>query len=140
MFDAANRDRLQQLFRRESRGMLQYFGESSPWVGQPDREAFAAVNVLIETEKTSWLELAKFLESSGIPLPYLGAYPTRFTAYNFSNLHKLLPVVIADHRRQLASLELDRDQLSAYAQPVIEARIEMKRKHLTELERIASTT
>lgn len=140
MLDDLSQTALQALYRRESRTFLQYVRESSPWVAGPDRGLYQHLQELAGRESEALAEFARFLDSQNVALPYLGTYPTRFTAYNFSDVRKLVPLVIDDHRRQLVNLETERNSLAESARPPVEKLIEMRRNHLRELEQLQGSS
>src|SRR5262245_20145399 len=102
MIDAATETRLQELFRRENRTLLQYAREASLWSSDKDRTVADRVQELAGVEFRALETLAAFLEVQHIPLPYLGAYPTRFTDFNFIGVRALLPRLAEDQRRRVA--------------------------------------
>jgi hypothetical protein len=134
MLDTAAEIRLQTIFRRENRSLLQYVRQAAPWADQPDRDRLQRVNDLADAELDALGELAAFLDAHHAPLPYLGAFPTEFTDHNFIALRKLLPLLIDDHRRGVDQLQQDCAALPGPARAVAERLLEAKRKHLAELE------
>jgi hypothetical protein len=134
MLDTAAENRLQHLFRRENRSLLQYVRQASPWVAEQDRDRLKRVMELADAEFEVIGELGALLEEWHIPQPYLGAFPGAFTNYNFIALRTLLPKLIDDHRRGVAELERDAAALNGPQREAIAAFLEAKRKHLAELE------
>jgi hypothetical protein len=134
MLDTAAETHLQTIFRRENRSLLQYVRQAAPWAGPSDRDRLQRVYELADAEFDALGELAAFLETHHVPLPYLGAFPTEFTDHNFIALRKLLPLLIDDHRRGVDQLLNDGAALSGPARVLVERLLEAKRKHLAELE------
>jgi hypothetical protein len=136
MLDDLSQTSLQMLYRRESRTFLRYVRESSPWVAAADGSLLRKIEELAGIEADELAEFARFLDSNHVALPYLGTYPIRFAAYNFTNVRKLIPLVIDDHRRHLVALETERNALAELARPSVDRLIEMRRNHLQQLEQL----
>ena len=136
MIDAATQSRLQDLFRRENRTLLQYAREAALWSADKDRSASQRVQELAAAEFSALEQLAAFLEEQHVPLPYLGAYPARFTDFNFIGVRALLPKLVDDERRGLAVLEHDAATTNGPARELVTQILEMKRQHLAELQQL----
>lgn len=136
MLDALSETALQTLYRRESRSLLQYVCESSPWVATPAKPVFEKLLAFAQNEVTALADLSRFMDHNHVSLPYLGTYPIHFTSYNFMDVRKLVPKIIADLRGHLTHLEADRDSLPEDTRPVVEKLIELRRNHLRELEQL----
>lgn len=135
MTDAASRARLQDLFRRENRSFLQYVAQATPWASDADRPLADKVRQLAAEELEALTKFAEWMESRHIGLPYLGAFPSGFTNFNFVDIRKLLKPLAAEQRKELADLEAD---LQAPAdedvRKQIESLIRINRDHLAALE------
>jgi hypothetical protein len=133
----ADAHRLQEIYRREYRSLLQYAREASPYVARSDRPVLDAVK-RITTEETTVLEaFGEFLEEQRVTHPYLGSFPMQYTDLNFVAIRYLVPKLVADQRIDLAKLEADRTATAdAPAQAAIERLVEVHRRHLKELESI----
>jgi uncharacterized lipoprotein NlpE involved in copper resistance len=141
VIDAATHQILQTIIRRESRSLLQYVRESFPWADGDGREVLAALNRLIREEQQAAAMLGRFLVKHGMELPYLGTYPMSFTAVNYVSLEHLLPQLVQRQRAAVAELEADLARvMDAEARQQIETVLEMKQRHLTELDKLASST
>jgi len=137
MFDAATQVRLGNLFRRENRSFLQYVHQSSPWSSAADQTLVDKINNLAEEELTALGQLAVWLDAERVPLPYLGAFSTTFTHYNFVGIRKLLGPLISEQRKELADLEADLNSLPiGAARATIETLVEVNRKHLRDFEQM----
>ena len=134
MPDTAAETRLQTIFRRENRSLLQYVRQAAPWADQPDRDRLKRVYELADAELDALGELATFLDAHHVPLPNLGAFPTEFTDHNFIALRKLLPLLIDDHRSGVNQLQNDCAALTGPPRAVVDRLLEAKRKHVAELE------
>jgi hypothetical protein len=130
--------RLQDIIRREGRSFLQYTGESFPWTVPDEHEAVAKLQELIREEKDAVAALARYLAKNRLAPPYLGAFPSYFTSYNFLALHRLLPMLI-DHQKH-GVLELQRDVAALHGETrlQVERLLEMKKRHLKELEALTA--
>lgn len=135
MFDSSTQARLQELFRRENRSFLQYINQASPWASPADRPLVEKIRQLATEEMAALEKLAEWLESKHVSLPYLGAFPTTFTNYNFVDIRKLLKPLVAEQRKELADLEADAKSLADdVARKRVEVIVEMNRKHLGDME------
>jgi hypothetical protein len=130
--------RLQELFRRESRSLLQYALGASPYAAGDDRKVREDVKRIAQEEGEALERLGEFLVESRITLPYLGSFPVAFTDLNFVHIRHLLPKLIDEQKRDLSALEAD---LAAAADPAarseIDRLVELHRRHLKELESLA---
>jgi hypothetical protein len=137
MIDAQTQARLQELFRRENRSFLQYINESTPWAGFGDQAIVDKVRGMAAEEKRALEAYAEWLDSKRVPLPYLGAFPTTFTNFNFVAIRKLLKPLVAEQRKELADLEADASSLTdPEARKTVEKLVELNRKHLHDLEQM----
>jgi hypothetical protein len=134
MLDHAAQARIQELFRRENRSFLQYIRNASPWASQADKPLVDKLYRLADEELAALEALAEWMDSKNIALPYLGAFPTRFTSFNFVDIRKLLKPLIAEQRMELANLEADAKALDGDARKQVDALVELNRKHLVEME------
>ena len=136
MMDSVAQSALFEIYRRENRSFLQYVSEAVPWGSENDRHLIDRVFLLAQSERQMMEQLAKFLDSHYLPLPNLGAYPTRFTAFNFAAIRKLFPRLIHDQREGLQALEKAQANRPGSPLPVMNRIIELKRRHLLELEKM----
>src|SRR5262245_5467895 len=138
MIDSATQTRLQELFRRENRSLLQYAREASLWSSDRDRSVADRVQELAGVEFRALETLAEFLEAEHVPLPYLGAYPTRFTDFNFVAVRALLPRLIEDQRRRVTALEQDAASTRAKAHEAVTKLLDVERNVLAELVKLGA--
>jgi hypothetical protein len=90
MIEARSKTVLQDLFRRESRSLLQYVSESFPWITPEEQHALASLQAMVREERDSLAGLAGFLTRNHVfPLP-LGPYPMTFTNINYMSLDHLV--------------------------------------------------
>jgi hypothetical protein len=130
-------DRLLEAYRRERLSFLQYVRQATPYAGQADRGVLERVRELADAENADLSGFAEFLDASRVRVPFVGAFPTVFTNYNFVAIRKLLPGLIADEKRGLASLEADVAALEpGNARTRLEKLADSKRMHVTELEKL----
>jgi len=129
---------LQAVFRREQRTFLQYVHEAYPWTAFSD-ERLGKLQQLIDEEQRSTVALASFLRRQRIDLLYSRSFPLAFTALHFVSLDFLLPHLIKHQQDAIAALEQDIAQLTdPEPQEVVRGLIELKRRHLQELESLAA--
>ncbi len=139
MIEPREQTLLQDILRRESRSVLMYVAEAYPWTNATGTKALSALQQLIAAEREAVACLGRFLVRQRIPLPFLPSYPAHFTTINFLALDFILPRLIEHERKSIAELESD---LAALKSPVARAEVEklldLKRKHLPQLEELAS--
>jgi hypothetical protein len=130
--------RLQDIIRREGRSFLQYAGESFPWAALPEKAAVAELQQLVVEEREGAAALARYLAKNRLTPPYLGAYPSYFTSYNFLALPRLLVLLIAHQNQGKEELQRDVTALHGETRQQVERLLEMKKRHLVELEKLAA--
>jgi hypothetical protein len=132
--------RLQDIIRREGRSLLQYAGESFPWTTPDQKAVLDGVQTLVREEREGAASLSRYLAKNHLTPPYLGAYPSYFTSYNFMALDKLLPLLVVHQKRGLVDLESDlRSFADGEGQPMLQGVVDLKRRHLQVLESLAGT-
>jgi hypothetical protein len=139
VIDAHTQTLLQDILRRESRSVLMYVAEAYPWTTWTQTKTLAALQQLIADERDAVAQLGRFLVRQRIPLPFLHSFPAHFTTINFLALDFILPRLIEQERRSVADLERD---LGALKDPAARGEVEklltLKRRHLPQLEELAS--
>jgi hypothetical protein len=139
MIDAHSATVLQRVLRRESRSFLQYVGEAFPWTTADEREALDQLRRLIESEGRMLAALGQFLVRQRYGLPYLGTFPDSFTSMNFISLDHLLPLLVEHQRQGIEDLDRDLRELEyPGAREQAECLLELKRRHLADLEKLAA--
>jgi len=138
MIDRQTYLRLQDLIRREGRSFLQYAGESFPWTTAPQAETVTKLQQLVHEECDEAAGLARHLAKNHLAPPYLGAYPSYFTSYNFLALDKLLPLLVVHQRHGVDALQLDVAAFSGETRHQVEQMLTMKKRHLDELEKLVA--
>jgi hypothetical protein len=130
-------DRLVEAYRRERLSFLQYVRQGAPYAGPADRQLLERVRELAGAEAAGLDGFAEYLDARRVSVRYLGAFPSAFTNYNFVAIRKLLPELIADETRGLASLQADAASLPDGEDRTRLVKLaEAKRMHLTELEKL----
>ena len=130
-------ERLVEAYRRERLSFLQYVRQATPYAGPADRPLLERVRELAGADATGLDGFAEYLDENRVTVPYLGAFPTAYTNFNFVAIRKLLPELVADEARGLAALEEDVAALPpGEARTWLERLAEAKRTHLTELEKL----
>jgi len=128
---------LQDIIRREGRSFLQYSGESFPWNVPEDGATVAQIRTLVDEEREGAATLSRYLARNRLTPPYLGAYPSYFTSYNYMSLDRLVPLLVQHQKRGVVDLEADvkaiEDEPTRHQ---VHGILEMKKRHLRELEAI----
>jgi hypothetical protein len=131
---------LEDIARRENRSLLQYVRDSYPWITPDEREVLSQLRTMIEEEQQGVGELVRFLYSHHRPPPYFDSFPTSFTSLSFVSLDHLLPILVANERKELERLE---SEVSTLADPeaklFVEKIVANKRRHLKTLESLSAT-
>ncbi len=139
MLDPITQTVLQEVFRRESRSLLNYASESYPWTSLERRATLDKLRQVIADERRATGELVRFLARRGAPLPYVGSYPTSFTSVNDIALDHLAGMLVSGQRQAITALERD---VAAVTDPDAKALLERilttKRTHLATLETLAT--
>jgi hypothetical protein len=126
---------LQDVIRREGRSFLQYADESFPWTTSADGTAVQTLRTLAVEEREATAALSRFLARNRLSPPYLGAYPSYFTCYNYMSVAKLVPLLVQHQQTSLAALERDLAGIhDADARLQVQQVVEMKQRHLKSLE------
>jgi hypothetical protein len=127
--------RLQGIIRREGRSFLQYVDESFPWTTSAEQGMLAKLQRLAQEDREAVAALARLLIKNRLTPPYLGAFPTQFTNFNFLALPRLLEELV---RAQAQSIGLLHQDLVQITDPGARAQLghllEMKKRHLGVLE------
>lgn len=131
----ADKERLRELYRRESRSLLQYVLGASPYAAGTDRKLLDEVTRIGNEESDTIRELHDFLASHRVTPPHLGAFPVAFMDLNFVSIRFLLPKLITEQRRDLTALEADHAETTDPAgRELVQRLVELHRRHLKELE------
>lgn len=139
MIDPRTQTLLQDILRRESRSILMYVAEAYPWTNATQTKTRIALQQLIATERDAVVCLGQFLVRQRVSLPYLPSFPSHFTTLNFLALDFLLPCLIEHERRSIADLERDLAAVKdSAARTEVEKLLALKRRHLPQLEELAS--
>lgn len=132
-------ERLVEAYRRGRLSFLQYIRQATPYAGPADRALLDSVRELAGAEAAALDALAGYLDDNRVTVPYLGAFPTAFTNYNFVAIRKLLPELIADETRGLDALEHGLATLPPGAARMwVEKLAEVKRMHRDKLAKLAA--
>jgi len=137
--DPTTHSYLQTLIRQEGRSMLQYVGESFPWTTLENESLLGDLRVLIDDEKHVVEDLTKFLLSHRGRPAFLGAYPMSFTNINFISLDHLLPRLVSFQKSRIADIEThEKLILDEPSRAKVLEVLEMKRQHLSQLEKLVA--
>jgi hypothetical protein len=126
---------LQDVIRREGRSFLQYAGESFPWSTVKDQETVGKLQQLVTEERAGAAALSRFLSKNRLTPPYMGAYPSYFTSYNYLALDKLVPLLIVHQQNSIDALTKDLATLKdGDSRKEVQQALAMKNRHLTVLQ------
>lgn len=133
----ADANRLQEVYRREYRSLLQYAREASPYTSVPDRPVRDSVMRIANEESAALQSFGEVLETSRVALPQLGSFPMNYTDLNFVTIRHLVPKLIAEQKRDVMKLE---SELPAFADVIVRAAmqklVDLHQRHLKEMEAI----
>jgi hypothetical protein len=139
VIDAHTQTLMTELFRRESRSLLQYLAEAFPWVPAEKQGAVAHLKQMAEAEAEELGKVARFLRRHRIPLPYLGAFPEEFTPMGFIGLDYAVHRLVPWERAAVAELEKELGEVkNEEAQHLIRGLLRVKQNHLKDLEGVAA--
>jgi hypothetical protein len=128
---------LLEIYRRERLSFLQYVGQATPYADPADRPMRDRVLELARAEATRLDEFGDYLEQHHVTLPRVGAFPTTFTNYNFVQVRKLVPELVADERRGLQALQHDVTTLpDGQFRTLVQELVAAKQTRLNELEKL----
>jgi hypothetical protein len=131
---------LQDVIRRQGRSFLQYAGESFPWHTAEAGSITEHVSQLVTEERDAAAALARYLVKHRLTPPYLGAYPSYFTSYNYMSVDRLLPILVEHQQRGVAELESDLQAIhDPDTQKQVSGLVEMKKRHLSALKALANS-
>jgi hypothetical protein len=130
---------LHRLVAMGSTSLLQYANEAVPWSADSGHAAFTQVRLLAEEERDYVSRLSRFLQKRHFGVPKISTYPSHFTTLNFVTIDYLLPKLIHEAERELATLSgwllrMDEDEGRVH----IQGYLEMKEWHLQILQELAS--
>jgi len=138
MIDETAQKPMQGIFRQANRTFLQYVSQATPWFRDRDKALVDKINQLAAEEVEGLTKLAQWMDSHGISLPYLGAFPSSFTNFNFVDIRKLLEPLIAEQQREFAKLEKEGKLLpDPDARRAVEELAQLNRKHLGTMEELS---
>lgn len=136
--DARTASVLRGAVEREGSSLLQYVHDSYPWTSAQRRALLVQLRAIIDTERKALGRLIRFLHDHRMPVPPLGVYPSDFTSINYISLEHLGPLLADDQRRALLGLREDLQSLNdPAARDILEPLVELKGRHLAELEALA---
>jgi hypothetical protein len=139
MLDTATSALLANVLRRESLSVLQYAGQASPWARENEHGAVKEIRQLWEEDRECIGDLTRYLATHRVRPPFIGAFPTSFTTLNFIGIDFVLDKLVKDQKRAIGDLERDLAAISdAQAKEPLLRMLEVKKKHLPILERLAS--
>jgi hypothetical protein len=127
------------VYDSERHSFLQYLREASPWVAADDEPLAIQLKEMADLEAMLVEKLAEYMRRQRIIVPS-GTFAARFTQYNFTNLRKLVSVVVRDHEGRMSKLHDLIRWTDEESKTLVEQMIELKRKHLDTLSFVVGTT
>jgi hypothetical protein len=139
VIDAQAEALLRDIVSRESRSLLLYMGDAFPWTASCDEPTLTALRALVKTESAAIIALGRYLVRRRVPPAPLSSYPSHFTSYNFIALDYLLRQLVETQRSSITALERDLPKITdADAKEQVAKLLDIKRRHLTQLEALAA--
>lgn len=134
MIDAATRNLLHGLMRRERRSLYQYCREVPPWAGPADRYEVERFRTLAGRELELLDQLGRYMQKRHAPLPFVGPYPMEFGGASDAAFHFFKPKVVAEQKRAVALMEAELPLIQDdEARAIVGRLLELKRNHVTEV-------
>jgi hypothetical protein len=134
VIDARSLQVLQEVFRRESRSVLQYVGDAFPWTTTDRTEALDRLQAIIHEERDALARLGQFLYRHHVVPLIASSYPASFTTLNFVSLDLILKRLIGFQEQSLTAVETD---LTSVTDPETRHQLEsfrdLKKRHLDAL-------
>jgi len=125
---------LEEIVRRESRSLLSYVGDAYPWATAAGELALARLREIVRANGEAVTALGTYLTRNKARMPFLGAYPSNFTSWNFIALAYLIPRLVTTEELLLRALEADVAALRAgEARAQAEKLLAVKRQNLEAL-------
>ncbi|MFN4261790.1 MAG: hypothetical protein ACK4RK_21115 [Gemmataceae bacterium] len=139
MIDAVTCQLLQNVLSRESRSLLQYVGDSFPWVTPEEPELLATLENIIAEERQVLTQLGRWLTRQRCTIPPLPPFPLSYTSVNNTELKFVVPLLITEQRQSLERLRKVQNQLkNEEARSELQQLIDIKQRHLHQLETLPS--
>jgi hypothetical protein len=135
VIEAPTQALLQDVLRRESLTLLQYIRDAFPWTAVGEEETWGQLRQVVHEDTAAIAALGRFLTRRRVPLPYIGQFPVDFTSINFVALDWILQRLAEAQRREVATLEGHVQRAGdPEARAALQGLLEVKRRHLRELE------
>jgi hypothetical protein len=121
--------------RRTGRSLLQYAGESYPWVrDSAGLGTLTSIQHMIGEEQQASTPIIKYLRRYHVPPPHLGPYPMQFTNFNFLAVRRLLELLVEHQDEDVTALEANlRPVHDGEARRLLQHLFEVKKRHLESL-------
>lgn len=139
MIDVPTATLLQEIVRRESLSLLTYVGDAFPWTAKHNDPALGRLRQIVAEHKQAVGALGKLLTRRRAALPFIGSYPSSFTAINFLALSHIQARLIEAERRAIEQLAADVPQvIDAEARLAVEKLLALKHNHQARLESLTA--
>lgn len=124
-------EELQQLHRvylQEGRSLLQYVRFAKPYAVREERPRLVRLQEIVQSQGDILLQIGEQLRELRQPQSGFGNFPSEFTNYNYFDLRKLMPILVAEQTDRIAQLKQANSKTVLVA-----ALLERKEVHLTEI-------
>jgi hypothetical protein len=130
---------LQEVVRRESLSLLSYVGDAFPWTAKRGAAALAQLRQIVAEHNRAVTTLGRLLDRHRASPPFVGSYPSSFTAINFLGLDYILSRLVESERKSLSLLEAEVSRVAnAEARAALEHFLAGKRDLVARLEALSS--
>jgi hypothetical protein len=137
--DAGSLALLHRLVSMGARSLLQYVCQASTWSADNSHAALDRVRASAAEERDATARLTRHLQKKHLRLAPIESYPSHFTTLNFVTLDYVLPLLIAEHEKEIAEIEGRLHEAKDEEIRVLaEAYLERKRRDLATLKEIAA--
>src|SRR5262245_66178841 len=90
---------------------------------------------MVQAEREGAAALSRFLQKNRLTPPYLGAYPSYFTSYNYLALERVVALLVEHQKSDIAALEDDLAGIhDAECRKQVQQLVETKKSHLKQLD------
>jgi hypothetical protein len=137
--DAGSLALLHRLVSMGARSLLQYVCQASPWSANNSHAELDRVRSVAGGERDATARLTRHLQKKRLRLAPIESYPSHYTTLNFCTLDYVLPLLIAEHEKEIAEIESRlRETQDEEIRVLAEANLERKRRDLATLKEIAA--
>jgi hypothetical protein len=137
--DVSTAKLLQEVVRRERLSLLSYVGDAFPWTARGRAAVLAQFRQIVVEHNRAVTVLGRLLERHRASPPFIGSFPSGFTAINFLGLDYIQSRVVEAERKSLSLLEAEVALVAdAEVRAALEHFLAIKRDLLARLEALTS--